>query len=537
MGNATLLNLVLYLPLLGTAALLAVPPRRDDLVRGISMAAMLAQLALAAWLYCQFDATVAGLQFETRVPWIAGWGVNYQIGLDGYNLLLVLLTAFLGPLVVLGAYTAIQKDVKLFYAMVLLIQFAMVGAFVAQDLFLFYVFWEAMMIPMFFIIGIWGGERRIYATFKFVLYTAFGSILMLAALIYLVYSLKATSGVTSFGFAELYRAQLSLPVQTLLLAAFGLSFAIKVPVVPLHTWLPDAHVEAPTAGSVILAGVLLKMGTYGFMKLGFPLFPDATRMLAPLIGTLAVISIIYGACLALVQSDIKKVIAYSSISHLGFVMLGLISLDLIGIQGAVIQMVSHGLVAGGLFLLVGMIYERCHTRELAAYGGLAKLMPVYAVFVGILTFAAVGLPTTSGFTGEFLVLLGSFGAAWSQYQQGATYPLVVSASAVAGVVLGALYMLWFAQRFLFGAAKAPHLPLADLGLREKFILTTIVVAVFALGLFPAEPMRKTELAAREFRQLVTVERTGAKVASRLESAPVRGQTAQSASAEQNAGTR
>ena len=298
----------------------------------------------------------------------------------------------------------------------------MLGTFVAQDLFLFYLFWEAMLIPMFLIIGIWGGERRIYATLKFVLYTAFGSILMLAAVIYLVYSLNATTGITSFAFADLYRAELPLSVQTVLLAAFGLSFAIKVPIVPLHTWLPDAHVEAPTAGSVILAGVLLKMGTYGFMKLGFPLFPDATRLLAPFFMTLAVVSIIYGACLALVQTDIKKIIAYSSISHLGYVMLGLISLDLIGIQGAVIQMVSHGLVAGGLFLMVGMIYERCHTRELAAYGGLAKLLPVYSVFFAVLTLASIGLPTTSGFTGEFLVLLGAFSAAWPQYQQGVTLP-------------------------------------------------------------------------------------------------------------------
>ena len=253
---------------------------------------------------------------------------------------------------------------------------------------------------------------------------------------------------------------------------------------PLHTWLPDAHVEAPTAGSVILAGVLLKMGTYGFMKLAFPLFPDATRLLAPVFGTLAVVSILYGACLALVQTDIKKIIAYSSISHLGYVMLGLVSLDLLGIQGAVMQMVSHGLVAGGLFLIVGMIYERCHTRELAAYGGLAKLLPVYSVFFALLTLAAIGLPTTSGFTGEFLVLLGAFRAAWPQYVQGAAYPLIVSASAVAGIVLGALYMLWFAQRFLFGAAKAPHLPLVDLNLREKAILVPIVIAVFALGCFP-----------------------------------------------------
>jgi NADH-quinone oxidoreductase subunit M len=295
---------------------------------------------------------------------------------------------------------------------------------------------------------------------------------------------------------------LPLPVQMLLLAAFALAFAIKVPIVPLHTWLPDAHVEAPTAGSVILAGVLLKMGTYGFMKLGFPLFPDATHVLAPVIMTLAVVSIIYGACLALVQTDIKKIIAYSSISHLGYVMLGLISLDLLGIQGAIIQMVSHGLTAAGLFLMVGMIYERCHSRELAAYGGLAKVLPVYSVFFMILTLASIGLPTTSGFTGEFLVLLGTFGASWQAYEQGVIYPLVLAVTAVAGVVLGALYMLWFAERFLFGATRAPEAHLSDLTVRERAILAPIVVAVFALGLFPQEPMKKTELAALEYQKLV-----------------------------------
>jgi len=293
-----------------------------------------------------------------------------------------------------------------------------------------------------------------------------------------------------------------------------IGFAIKVPAVPLHTWLPDAHVEAPTAGSVILAGVLLKMGTYGFMKLAFPLFPDAARLYAPLFGTLAVVSIIYGACLALVQTDIKKIIAYSSISHLGYVMLGLVSLDLLGIQGAIVQMVSHGLVAGGLFLMVGMVYERCHSRELAVYGGLAKLLPIYSVFFAILTLASIGLPTTSGFTGEFLVLLGAFSAAWPLHLQGYSYPLVTSVAAVAGVVLGALYMLYFAQRFLFGAAKAPHQPLFDLNLREKSILVTIVAGVFALGLFPDEAMHKTELAAQQYRRLVAEERIGAPVALR-----------------------
>jgi NADH-quinone oxidoreductase subunit M len=371
----------------------------------------------------------------------------------------------------------------------------------------FYIFWETMLIPMFLIIGIWGGERRIYATLKFVLYTAFGSILMLAAVIYLVWSVNDQTGLLSFAFADLYQTRLPVSAQSLLLAAFALSFAIKVPMVPLHTWLPDAHVEAPTAGSVILAGVLLKMGTYGFMKLGFPLFPDATQAATPLIMALSVISIVYGACLALVQTDIKKIIAYSSISHLGYVMLGLVSLDIIGIQGAVIQMVSHGLTAAGLFLMVGMIYERCHTRELAAYGGLAKAIPVYSVFFMILTLAAIGLPTTSGFTGEFLVLMGSFTSSWSTMKAGGgSLPLTLSVLAVSGVVLGALYMLWFAQRFLFGIAKAPHEPLVDLNLREKAILAAIVAAVFWLGLFPDEAMKKTELAAKQYQTLVATSR-------------------------------
>jgi len=520
MSDAALLNVVLYLPVAGILALVALPARADDGVRRLSLGVMTLQFVLTALLYARFDPAVDGLQFETRLPWIASWGVHYQIGLDGYNVLLVLLTAFLGPLVVWGSFTAIRKDVKLFYSMVLALQFAMVGTFVAQDLFLFYLFWETMLIPLFLIIGIWGGERRIYATLKFVLYTAFGSILMLAAVIYLVYSLETTSGVTSFAFTDLYRAELPLPVQTVLLAAFALSFAIKVPIVPFHTWLPDAHVEAPTAGSVILAGVLLKMGTYGFMKLAFPLFPDATRMLAPVFGTLAVVSILYGACLALVQTDIKKVIAYSSISHLGYVMLGLVSLDLIGIQGAVMQMVSHGLVAGGLFLMVGMIYERCHTRELAAYGGIAKILPVYSVFLAVLTLAAIGLPTTSGFTGEFLVLLGAFRAAWPQFADGFSYPLVLAGSAVAGVVLGALYMLGFAQKFLFGAAKAPHQPFTDLTFREGTILVAILAAVFVLGLFPDGPMKSTELAARQYRELVSEVRTGGAVAAPSAPLPV-----------------
>ena len=500
MAESTVLNLILWLPVLGMVALLLAPQGSDRAVRTFTLAVMLLQLALTAWLYQRFDPAVPGLQFETRVPWIADWGVHYHVGLDGVNVLLVALTAFLGPLVVAGAFAAIQKSVKLFYGMVFFIQFAMLGTFVAQDLFLFYVFWEAMLIPMFLIIGIWGGERRIYATVKFVLYTAFGSILMLAAVIYLVYSQAQATGVVSFAFTDLGSHPLSLEAQSWMLAAFALSFAIKVPMVPLHTWLPDAHVEAPTAGSVILAGVLLKMGTYGFMKLGFPLFPDATRAFTPALMTLSVGSIVYGACLALVQPDIKKVIAYSSISHLGYVMLGLASLDLIGIQGAILQMVSHGLVAGGLFLMVGMIYERTHSRNVADYGGLAKMLPVFSVFFTLLTLASIGLPTTSGFAGEFMALLGAFNAGWTAHVAGNSLPLTLAVIAVSGVVLGALYMLWLAQRILFGEARAPHAPLTDLNARETTILVALVVAIFAIGLFPSGPLAKTELAAREFQQ-------------------------------------
>ncbi len=397
----------------GSLLLLSRFPRaRPTPIRWVTFWVMVVQFALTAVLYVALrPGRAAACSSRRALPWIPDWGVYYQIGLDGYNVLLVLLTAFLGPLVVAGAFTAITKDVKLFYSMVFLIQFAMLGTFVAQDLFVFYLFWETMLIPMFLhdrhlgrraanlrdaqVLPVHGVRQHPDA--------GRGDLPRLLAA-------GRRPGVTSFAFADLYQARLPLPAQILLLSAFGLSFAIKVPMVPLHTWLPDAHVEAPTTGSVILAGVLLKMGTYGFMKLGFPLFPDATRYFTPLIMTLAVVSIVYGACLALVQNDIKKIIAYSSISHLGYVMLGLISLDLIGIQGAIIQMVSHGLTAAGLFLMVGMIYERCHTRELAAYGGLAKLLPVYSVFFMILTLASIGLPTTSGFTGEFLVLLGAFTA-------------------------------------------------------------------------------------------------------------------------------
>jgi len=363
---------------------------------------------------------------------------------------------------------------------------------------------------MFFMIGIWGGARRAYATMKFVLYTAFGSILMLAAVLWLAIAVERQGSAPSFAFTDLLAVPVSVQAQHWLFAAFALSFAIKVPMVPVHTWLPDAHVEAPTPGSVILAGVLLKMGTYGFMKLGIPFFPDALHTFSPWLMTLAVVSIVWGACLALVQSDIKKIIAYSSISHLGYVMIGLLSLELAGVQGAIVQMVSHGIVAAALFLLVGMVYERGHTRELAAYGGLARQMPVYAVAFVVFTLASVGLPTTSGFTGEFLALLGTFSAGWVQHLDGSNLTLGLAIVAASGVILGALYMLRFALTFLFGPVKAPHdVTLTDLTGRERLVLAVLAVAVFWLGLFPEGAMQRTEGAARAYLQAATSTRVPA----------------------------
>ena len=507
-AGALLLNLLLWLPAAGALALLAIPRAADRTVRLVTGAVLALQWVPAVLLYAAFDPALPGLQFATAVPWIPDWGVAYRVALDGTNLLLVLLTAFLGPLVVAGAWTAITTQVRLFHGLLLLLQCTMVGALVAQDLFVFYLFWEAMLVPMFLIIGIWGGARRRYATVKFVLYTAFGSILMLGAVLVLVLARAgAAGGALSFAFADLLAAPAPAALQPWLFAAFALSFAIKVPMVPLHTWLPDAHVEAPTPGSVILAGVLLKMGTYGFLKLGFPLFPDAVRAHTPLFMTLAVVSIVWGACLALVQGDIKKIIAYSSISHLGYVMLGLLSNDLAGVQGAVVQMASHGLVAAGLFLLVGMVYERGHTRELAAYGGLARQAPAYALAFVLFTLASVGLPGTSGFTGEFLVLLGAFAGAWPRHLAGDSLPLALAIAAASGVVLGALYMLRFALTFLFGPVKAPHdKPLPDLVPRERALLAVLFAAVLWLGLFPDGALRKTEGAARAYLQQLTTSR-------------------------------
>ena len=524
MSDAALLNALLWLPVAGLLGLALLPLDSEVGVRRLTFVVTSVQLALAGWLLVRFDGAVPGLQFATRLPWISAWGVGYHIGLDGLNVLLVALTAFLGPLVVAGAVPAVRRDVKLFHAMLLFIQFAMLGTLVAQDLFLFYVFWEAMLIPLFLIIGIWGGERRIYATMKFVLYTAFGSILMLTALIYLIYSLPQTGDQPSFAFEYLYRHTASAGVQRWLFAAFAVSFAIKVPIVPLHTWLPDAHVEAPTAGSVILAGVLLKMGTYGFLRFSLPLCPDALFSNARFLGlttvgwvaALSIVGIVYGSMVAMVQKDMKKLVAYSSVAHLGFVMLGLFALNNAGIQGGILQSINHGLSTGGLFLLVGIIYERRHTRMIADYGGLSGVMPVYAMLFMVILLASIGLPLLNGFVGEFTILTGVFLADWRW-----------AAWASLGVILGAAYMLWLYQRVFFGEmTHEENKGLEDVNLREILTLAPLIVMCFWIGVYPKPFFEMTAKSAEKI--VATVSAPGLRRAAREAAPRLAGATSSSA---------
>ena len=395
MIDGMVLTLTIFLPLLFAIAIIILPKQKVQLIKQIGLGGSIITFLVSLILYFGFRAEEAGFQFVQKYLWISSLNISYHIGIDGMSLLLILLTTFLTPLALLGTWNSIAVKLKGYTAMVLLLEVGMIGVFASLDLFLFYIFWEAMLIPMYFIIGIWGGANRIYAAIKFFLYTLFGSLLMLVAILSLGYFASTMpGGQFTTNLINLYRLAPSIPanLQMWMFAAFGLSFAIKVPMWPLHTWLPDAHVEAPTAGSVILAGVLLKMGTYGFLRFNLPLFTDASINAIPFMCTLAVIGIIFGALVAMVQTDIKKLVAYSSVSHLGFVMIGIFSMTEEGLQGAIIQMINHGLSTGALFLLVGMIYDRTHTRAIADYGGVAKLMPLYATFLMIISFSSIGLP-------------------------------------------------------------------------------------------------------------------------------------------------
>jgi len=467
------LSLLVFLPAMGALVLLLIPRRMSA---ALFVAALLFTSLTFLWslkILWGFDPASGTMQFVERLSWIPAYGIDYFVGIDGLSLFLVLLTTFLGPIVILASWT-ISERVKEYLFFMLTLETGMVGVFVALDLFLFYVFWEVMLVPMYLLVGVWGGPRRIYAALKFVLYTMSGSLLMLVAIIYLATRHSQATEIWTFDLLRIYNLQLPFEEQIWLFLAFALSFAIKVPIFPFHTWLPDAHVEAPTAGSVILAAILLKMGTYGFLRFAMPLFPHATLVAAPFIIALAVTGIIYGAVVAMVQADLKKLVAYSSVSHLGFVMLGLFALNLQGIQGAIYQMLNHGLSTGALFLIVGMIYDRRHTRMIDDFGGLWKQLPIFSSCFLVVTLSSIGLPGLNGFVGEFLILLGAFKSApfWT-------------AGAATGVVLGAIYMLWMFRRVNFGPLSRPeNQKLKDIGLREIGMLFPILVLIFVMGIYP-----------------------------------------------------
>ncbi|HWC72602.1 MAG TPA: NADH-quinone oxidoreductase subunit M [Gemmatimonadales bacterium] len=474
-------------PLLAGLIVLTVPAR---LAKQIALVASLIEFAISVPLWWAFVPS-AGMQFVVDHPWIPAWGIHYTVGVDGISLFMVLLTTFLMPLSVLGSWSYITRRENGFYALLLVLTTGMIGVFVALDLFLFYVMWEVMLIPMYFIIGVWGGENRLYAAIKFFIYTFFGSLLMLVAIIVLYLHAGRMTGIYSFSYTHLL-TQIGTLGSTAwwLFAAFFLAFAIKVPLFPLHTWLPDAHVEAPTAGSVILAGILLKMGTYGFLRFAVPFFPGVA--LNPVVQFvvlgLALIGIIYGGLVAMVQPDFKKLIAYSSVAHLGFVVLGIWALTLQSVQGALLVMINHGISTGALFFLVGMIYERRHTRLIAEYGGLARVVPLFAAILTVVSLSSIALPGTNGFVGEFLVLLGSF----------TTHP-VLTGIATTGVIVAAMYLLTALQRVIYNPlAHAENEKLTDLSLRELAVLVPLLACVFWIGIYPKPFLQRMEPSARQF---------------------------------------
>ncbi|MEE6249196.1 MAG: NADH-quinone oxidoreductase subunit M [Bdellovibrionota bacterium] len=478
-----LLSLILFVPVIG-AALVALMPN-EKLVRPIALFASLVELGLALFLLQNFDSTTAAMQFVEKKEWIASFGINYFLGIDGISLWLVILTCFLTPIIIVGSWDSISERLKSFHVSLLVLQTAMLGTFLSLDMVLFYTFWELSLVPMYFMIGIWGGARRIYATVKFFIFTMFGSVFMLVAMISLLYLTKQQLGFYSASILDFYRLDIPyirgawLSPQTLMFIAFSLAFAIKVPMFPVHTWLPDAHTEAPTPGSVILAGVMLKMGTYGFMRFSIPLFPDAVEEWSWFFLFIGVVGMIYGSLVAMVQTDIKKLVAYSSVAHMGYVVLGLFALNSYGFSGALYQMLNHGISTGALFLLVGMIYDRTHSREIAKYGGLAKAMPIYSICFFIITLSSIAVPGTNGFIGEFLILMGTFISA-----------PIFGILAVTGVVLGAAYMLWMFKRVFFGQEGElilkykEHGGLKDLNPRELGLMVVMIVMVFWMGIFP-----------------------------------------------------
>ncbi len=473
------LILVTFFPLVGVLIIAFLKQEQKNAARWVALITSLITFGLSLWMLAQFDSSDPQLQMVVNLPWIqvAGWNISFYLGIDGLSILLVLLTTFLAPLAILSTWTAVEDRVKDFMMFFLLLEVGMLGVFLAQDLFLFYIFWEFTLVPMYFLIGIWGGQRRMYAAIKFFLYTMAGSILMLLAILWL----GINQG--TFTLPDLMaKGGIPADLQLWLFLAFAAAFAIKVPMWPLHSWLPDAHVEAPTAGSVILAGILLKLGTYGFLRFNLGLFPQAAVQAAPWIAVLAVIGILYGAMVSYAQKDVKKLVAYSSVSHLGFVMLGLFALNSQGIQGGILQMVNHGISTGALFLIVGMIYERRHTRDIDAFGGLWKVMPVYAVLTLIVALSSMGLPGLNGFVGEFTILLGAWGAG---APGGALGSYWFAGLAALGVILAAVYILFMFQKMFLGpVTKDENRSLKDINWREIAILIPLIVLIFWIGLYP-----------------------------------------------------
>jgi NADH-quinone oxidoreductase subunit M len=488
-----LLSMIIFLPSLG--AVLAFLIASEELVKRMALITSALTFLISLIAFFMFDPSTADMQFFERYDWIPALGISYEVGVDGISLLLVVLTTFLTPLSLLASWDSIHTRSREFMICMLFLESGMVGVFAAIDLFLFYVFWEATLIPMYFLIGVWGGPQRIYAAVKFILYTMAGSLLMLVAILALYFLHRQATGAATFNLFQLLQLELPLSTQRWLFFAFFLAFAIKVPLFPFHTWLPDAHVEAPTPGSVLLAGVLLKMGTYGFVRFCLPLFPAASLEATRIIALLAVVGIIYGALMALVQTDIKKLVAYSSVSHLGFVMLGIFAFNSQGLDGAVLQMVNHGLGTGALFLLVGMLYDRRHTRLIADFGGLAKVMPVFAAFFLAVSLSSIGLPGLNGFVGEFLVLLGAF----------QTMPAFAIIGAL-GVILAAVYMLWMYQRVMFGeVTHEANKQLTDLTPREVIVLAPVVLAIVWIGMYPQPFLKRMEASTRAVvERVVTV---------------------------------
>ncbi len=480
-----ILTSLVALPVVGAILLLFV--RGDEetsapFARKIALIVSLLVFAETLLLWSQFNAGSGEFQFVERHVWMPAFGIEYYVGVDGISLLLLVLTGFLTPLALLGSWESVHKSTRAFCVFVLLLESAMIGVFISLDLFLFYIFWDAMLVPMYFLIGIWGYDRRIYASIKFLLYTMAGSVLMLLAILFLAYTNYVATGAYSFDLLKLYQLELTGHQQFWAFLAFALAFAIKVPLFPFHTWLPDAHVEAPTAGSVILAGVMLKMGTYGLVRFAFPLFPEAAAFFAPWLAVLAVIGIIYGALVAMVQPDMKKLVAYSSVSHLGFVVLGICAMNTQGVSGAVYQMLSHGISTGGLFLIVGMLSDRRHTRLIAEYGGLKKVTPRLVAAFLLVTLASIGLPGLNGFVGEFLILLGAF--RWDPR---------LAAFAATGVILSATYMLWMFQRVNYGpVTNEKNASLPDLQRREWFVIVPIIAVAILMGVFPNLFLRPIE---------------------------------------------